>query len=101
MKILLVGNPNVGKSVIFNRLTGLDVVVSNYPGTTVDFTHGSMRVGETKVELIDVPGNYSLDPSTRAEEIAVDMIDGMGEDDLIINVVDATRLERNLRLTTM
>ena len=99
MKILLVGNPNVGKSVIFNRLTGLDVVVSNYPGTTVDFTHGSMRVGETKVELIDVPGNYSLDPSTRAEEIAVDMIDGMGDDDLIINVVDATRLERNLRLT--
>ena len=99
MNILLVGNPNVGKSVIFNRLTGLNVTVSNYPGTTVDFTHGSMRVGETKAELIDVPGNYSLDPSTRAEEIAVDMIDGMSEDDLIINVVDATRLERNLRLT--
>ena len=100
MKILLVGNPNVGKSVIFNRLTGMNVVVSNYPGTTVDYTHGKMRINETKAELIDVPGNYSLDPSSRAEEIAVAMIDGMtGDDDLIINVLDATRLERNLRLT--
>ena len=100
MKILLVGNPNVGKSVIFNRLTGMNVVVSNYPGTTVDYTHGKMRINETKAELIDVPGNYSLDPSSRAEEIAVEMIDGMtGDDDLIVNVLDATRLERNLRLT--
>jgi ferrous iron transport protein B len=100
LKILLVGNPNVGKSVIFNRLTGMNVVVSNYPGTTVDYTHGNMRINETKAELIDVPGNYSLDPSSRAEEIAVAMIDGMtGDDDLIVNVLDATRLERNLRLT--
>jgi ferrous iron transport protein B len=100
LKILLVGNPNVGKSVIFNRLTGMNVVVSNYPGTTVNFTYGKMRINETKAELIDVPGNYSLDPSSRAEEIAVAMIDGMtGDDDLIINVLDATRLERNLRLT--
>jgi ferrous iron transport protein B len=100
LKILLVGNPNVGKSVIFNRLTGMNVVVSNYPGTTVDYTHGKMRINGTKAELIDVPGNYSLDPSSRAEEIAVAMIDGMtGDDDLIVNVLDATRLERNLRLT--
>lgn len=99
MKILLVGNPNVGKSVIFNRLTGMNVVVSNYPGTTVDYTHGNMRINETKTELIDVPGNYSLDPSSRAEEVAVEMIDGMADDDLIINVLDATRLKRNLRLT--
>jgi ferrous iron transport protein B len=99
LKILLVGNPNVGKSVIFNRLTGLNVVVSNYPGTTVDYTHGKMRINETKAELIDVPGNYSLDPLNRAEEIALEMIDGMTGDDLIVNVLDATRLERNLRLT--
>lgn len=78
----------------------MNVVVSNYPGTTVDYTHGKMRINETKAELIDVPGNYSLDPSSRAEEIAEEMIDGMtGDGDLIINVLDATRLKRNLRLT--
>jgi ferrous iron transport protein B len=96
MRVLLVGNPNVGKSALFSRLTGIHVTVSNYPGTTVEFTRGYFKLGEERAELIDVPGTYGLEPTSRAEEIAVEMLkDG----DLIINVVDATNLERNLNLT--
>jgi ferrous iron transport protein B len=95
-KILLVGNPNVGKSVIFSRLTGAKVIASNYPGTTVGFTKGYLKLGEERVELIDVPGSYTLEPTCKAEEVACDMLkDG----DLIFNVLDATNLERHLFLT--
>jgi ferrous iron transport protein B len=90
------GNPNVGKSVIFSRLTGVDVIASNYPGTTVEFTRGRMRLGDELVEIIDVPGTYTLNPTSPAEEVAVRMA---REGDLIIDVVDATNLERNLNLT--
>lgn len=99
MKILLVGNPNVGKSLIFSRLSGIDVIISNYPGTTVDFTRGSVKIDKKTYELIDTPGTYSLEPVCKAEEVTVNMISSMGEHDLIINVVDATNLERNLYLT--
>lgn len=100
-KILLVGNPNVGKSVIFSRFTGVDVIVSNYPGTTVEFCRGDVCKKNEKIEVIDVPGIYSLEPSSPAEEVAVNMIMKSVEekDSLIINVVDATNLERNLNLT--
>lgn len=98
MRALLMGNPNVGKSVIFNRLTGIRVVVSNYPGTTIEYTEGTMRVGETKLKIIDAPGTYSLIPSDRAEEVAFNLL-LKKETHLIINVVDATNLERNLYLT--
>ncbi|TET27973.1 GTP-binding protein [Candidatus Aerophobetes bacterium] len=98
MRILLMGNPNVGKSVIFNRLTGIKVVISNYPGTTIEFLEGSMMVDGTKVRIIDVPGTYSLNPSDKAEEVAVNIL--MKEKNhLIVDVVDATSLERNLYLT--
>jgi small GTP-binding protein domain len=90
------GNPNVGKSVIFSRLTGIHVIASNYPGTTVSYTRGFMKLGEEVVEVIDVPGAYTLQPTSEAEEIALKML---GEGDLVINVVDATKLERNLYLT--
>lgn len=96
MKILLMGGPNVGKSVIFSRLTGINVTASNYPGTTVEFTKGAIKSAEIDAEIIDVPGVYTLEPISRAEEVAVKM---MEEGDLIINVVDATHLERNLYLT--
>lgn len=96
MKVLLLGNPNVGKSVVFSRLTGVDVIVSNYAGTTVEFTTGSMNVGSRHAELIDVPGTYTLDPTCKAEEIAVEML---SHGDIVINVVDATNLERSLGLT--
>ena len=96
-KILLVGNPNVGKSVIFSKLTGVHVAVSNYPGTTVEYSTGRSIIGTEEVEIIDVPGAYSLEPTNKAEEVAVEMLAG---GDLIINVIDATNLERNLFLTT-
>ena len=90
------GNPNVGKSVIFSRLTGVHVISSNYPGTTVGFTKGSMKLGDQEVEVIDVPGTYTLEPTCEAEEIALRMLE---TGDVVINVVDATNLERNLYLT--
>jgi len=96
MKILLMGNPNVGKSVVFSRLTGIHVIASNYPGTTVSYTDGFMKLGEETAEVIDVPGTYTLEPTSEAEEIALKML---GTGDLVINVVDATNLERNLNLT--
>ncbi len=96
MKILLMGNPNVGKSVIFSRLTGVHVIASNYPGTTVSYTRGFMKLGEEMAEVIDVPGTYTLEPTSEAEEIASQMLN---TGDLVINVVDATNLERNLYLT--
>ncbi|MDI6916523.1 MAG: ferrous iron transporter B [Thermoplasmatales archaeon] len=95
-KILLMGNPNVGKSVIFSRLTGANVICSNYPGTTVDFTKGIMRIKGERANVIDVPGTCSLEPVNKAEEVAVKMLK---EGDIIINVVDATNFERNLYLT--
>ena len=95
-RLLLMGNPNVGKSVVFSRLTGVQVIASNYPGTTVSYTRGFMKVGEKMVEVIDVPGTYTLEPTCEAEEIALKMLD---TGDLVINVIDATNLERNLNLT--
>jgi len=96
MKVLLMGNPNVGKSVVFSRLTGVRVMSSNYPGTTVGFTEGRMKVGEQVAQVIDVPGTYTLDPTCEAEEVALKML---GQGDVAINVVDATNLGRNLFLT--
>ena len=95
-KIVLMGNPNVGKSVVFSRLTGANVISSNYPGTTVDFSKGKMRIDGETVEIIDAPGTYSLEPSNKAEEVASNLIK---DADIIINVVDATNIERNLLLT--
>jgi len=95
-KVLLMGDPNVGKSALFSRLTGVDVLSSNYPGTTVSYTKGSIRLKDGTAELVDVPGTYSLQPRSEAEKIAVKMLD---EGDVIINVVDSTNLERNLYLT--
>jgi len=95
-RILLMGNPNVGKSAVFSRLTGIQVVASNYPGTTVEFSQGYMGVGDDRVLLIDVPGTYGLEATSKAEKIAVSMLEA---GDTVINVVDATNLERNLHLT--
>ena len=95
-KILLMGNPNVGKSAIFSRLTGARIIISNYPGTTVEFTQGQMKIGEERPIVIDVPGTYALEPTSKAEEVAIRML---REGDLVINIVNATNLERNLYLT--
>jgi len=90
------GNPNVGKSALFSRLTGTRIIASNYPGTTVELTRGYLKLGEEQAEIIDVPGTYTLEAISKAEEVAVEMLK---EGDLVINVVDATNLERNLNLT--
>jgi len=95
-KILLVGNPNVGKSALFSRLTGVRTTVSNYTGTTISYTKGFMKLGGEKAEIIDVPGTYTLEPTSDAERIALKMLD---EGDIVINVVNATNLERSLYLT--
>jgi len=100
-EVLLMGNPNVGKSVVFTRLTGVNVISSNYPGTTVEFSKGYMRIGKEKLEVIDVPGTYSLDPNSKAEEIAVAMLKESiaRQNGIVVSIVDATNLERNLNLT--
>lgn len=94
--ILLMGNPNVGKSAVFSRLTGIQVIASNYPGTTVEFTQGNMKIGDEKAIVIDVPGTYDLNAASKAEKIASEMLK---QGDIVINVIDATNLERNLHLT--
>ncbi|HEX9015418.1 MAG TPA: FeoB small GTPase domain-containing protein, partial [Chloroflexota bacterium] len=91
-RIVLVGNPNVGKSVFFNALTGLYVDVSNFPGTTVDIAQGSW--GDDLV--IDTPGIYGIASFNDEERVARDIIIGA---DVIVNIVDAVHLERDLFLT--
>ncbi|MCK4269922.1 MAG: 50S ribosome-binding GTPase [Methanogenium sp.] len=97
-KILMVGNPNVGKSALFNRLTGANAVVSNYQGTTVDFTRGSLIYEGTEYNIIDVPGTYSLEARDMAEDVAIKMLKEHKDATAII-VLDATKIERGLYLT--
>ena len=94
--ILLMGNPNVGKSVFFSELTGLHAVSSNFAGTTVSYMEGHIHIGEKEYRLIDVPGTYTLTPTSAAEAVAVDFVDGGAA--AIICVLDAANLERNLHL---
>lgn len=95
-KLLLAGNPNVGKSALFTRITGVHAVSSNYPGTTVGFLEGWLRRSDDAWRVIDVPGAYTLNPTNEAEEVAERLVnDGA---DAIIIVLDATALERNLFL---
>ena len=100
-KVFLIGNPNVGKSALFSRLTGVHVIASNYPGTTVEFSKGYLRMNGSKTEVIDIPGTYSFHPNSKAEEVANSMIDQaiQNNDSIFVNVIDATNLERNLNLT--
>lgn len=96
--VLIVGNPNVGKSVLFHRLTGRYVTVSNYPGTTVEVERGIMHYNGQRYTIIDAPGLYSLNPITEEERIARRMV-LYERPDLILHVVDAKNLARSLSLT--
>jgi ferrous iron transport protein B len=101
-KLMLIGNPNVGKSAIFSRLTGVKVIVSNYHGTTVEYTKGYLKLGDDRMEIVDIPGIYSLEPTMKAEEIAVKIFEEAVKEkneNIFINVIDSTNLERNLNLT--
>ena len=99
LRFALVGNPNAGKTTLFNALTGSTAHVGNWPGVTVDKREGVYKKGDEPVDIIDLPGIYSLSPYTPEEVIARNFI--LDErPDCIINIVDATNLERNLYLTT-
>ena len=97
-KILLVGNPNSGKTTIFNALSGLKGHVGNYSGVTVDKKTGTFTVGNLIIDIEDLPGVYTLSASTAEERIARDAISS-GDFDLVVNVVDSSNFERNLFLT--
>lgn len=96
--IALAGNPNVGKSVIFNALTGMRQHIGNWPGKTVERKEGYFTYEEVRVHVIDLPGTYSLTPYSMEELIARDYIIEE-RPDLVVNVIDASNLERNLYLT--
>ncbi len=95
--VALAGNPNTGKSTVFNALTGLRQHTGNWPGKTVARAEGAFRFGERHYKLIDLPGTYSLLAASTDEEVARDFI-LFGRPDATVIVVDATRLERNLNL---
>jgi len=94
--ILLMGNPNVGKSIFFTELTGIHAMSANYAGTTVHYMKGKVKIGGNEYNLIDVPGTYSLVPTSEAESVATKFIESGAA--AIICVLDASNLERNLCL---
>jgi ferrous iron transport protein B len=104
LKVALVGNPNAGKSSLFNHLTGLNQKIGNFPGVTIDKKTGSARISENiYAEIIDLPGVYSLYPKTLDEKIVFDILMDPNDDshpDIIVVVVDASNLKRNLLLFT-
>jgi len=97
-KVVLVGSPNVGKSVIFNYLTGQYVTVSNYPGTTVDISHGHSRINGKRYEVIDTPGIYSLIPITEEERVTRQLL-CQEKADIVVHVIDAKNIRRMLNMT--
>lgn len=95
--VALAGNPNTGKSTVFNNLTGLKQHTGNWPGKTVTRAEGGFEFNNLKFKLVDLPGTYSLLSTSTDEEVARDFI-LFGQPDVTVAVVDATRLERNLNL---
>ena len=103
-QVALVGNPNSGKSSLFNRLTGLRAKTGNYPGVTVARYVGSVSVGGDRYAVEDLPGCYSLEPISPDEEIVIDVLEGRVHDiprpDAVLAVVDSTTLRRGLVLVS-
>lgn len=97
-KVSIVGSPNVGKSVVFNSLTGAYVTVSNYPGTTVNVSRGKAKIEGEEFEVMDTPGMYSLLPITDEERVARSVL-FEEKPEVILQVADAKNLERMLPLT--
>jgi ferrous iron transport protein B len=98
VRVALVGQPNCGKSTLFNAVAGYRSLTSNFAGTTVEYTRGQARVDGVVVDLVDLPGLYSLTPTNPLEAIARECLIS-GEWDVIINVIDASQLARSLELT--
>ena len=100
LKFGLAGNPNCGKTTMFNALTGANQYVGNWPGVTVEKKSGKLKgAGEDEIEIVDLPGIYSLSPYTLEEVVSADFI-LKDKPDVVIDIVDATNIERNLYLTT-
>ncbi|MEI6971013.1 MAG: ferrous iron transport protein B [bacterium] len=97
-KLIIAGNPNVGKSVLFGALTGRYATVSNYPGTTVEVLRGPLHIGNTEYEVVDTPGMYSIFPVTEEERVARRILFAERAD-AVVHVADAKNLERMLPLT--
>ncbi|MDD4899413.1 MAG: FeoB small GTPase domain-containing protein [Candidatus Omnitrophica bacterium] len=97
-KIAIAGSPNVGKSVMFNNLTGTYATVSNYPGTTVEVSRGKCKIGNEEFEIIDTPGMYSLLPLSEEERVSRAIL--LEEEPCcVLHVIDAKNLERMLSFT--
>ncbi|TWU28196.1 ferrous iron transport protein B [Bythopirellula polymerisocia] len=104
LRIALVGNPNTGKSTLFNALAGINQRVGNYPGVTVEKKVGRFKNVEQTFEIIDLPGTYSLAPRSPDEMVAVDVLlgrgSGMSPPDIVLSIIDAANLQRNLYLVS-
>ncbi len=101
---VLVGNPNTGKSTLFNALSGFRALTGNYPGVTVEKKIGRTKCGERTVDIVDLPGTYSLSPRTLDEMVAVNVLLGrqveVGTPHVVVCIVDASNIERNLYLVS-
>ena len=98
IRVALIGNPNSGKTTLFNALTGSHQFVGNWPGVTIEKKTGNYKNQDFQCEIIDLPGIYSLSTISLEEEVTTNFIKNQ-EMDCIINIVDASNLERNLFLT--
>ena len=96
INVALFGNPNVGKTTVFNLLTGLNQYVGNWPGVTIEKKEGYLN---DNIKIVDLPGIYAMDTFSNEEKVSKSYLEN--EDvDVIVNVVDASNLDRNLKLTT-
>src|SRR5262245_18239269 len=104
LTVALIGNPNTGKSTLFSALSGFRALTGNYPGVTVEKKIGRMQCGARAVDLVDLPGTYSLAPRSLDEMVAVDVLLGrqhdVGAPDAVVCIVDASNVERNLYLVS-
>ncbi len=99
MQFILVGQPNCGKSTIFNHVVGYKAVVANFPGATVKYTKGNIELNNQKIDVVDLPGTYSSQTTDEAELVAIDYLRNFSSDSVLINVIDASVLSRSLQLT--
>ena len=98
IQVSMIGQPNVGKSSLFSRLTGIGVISSNYPGTTVEFDEATVTMDDVTLHFHDLPGTYSLYANSDDERVVIDMLRD-AENDVILVVADSTNLESSLVLT--
>jgi ferrous iron transport protein B len=98
MTVVMIGNPNVGKSLVLNRLTGSNFIVSNYAGTSLELSEATLKLSNREIKIIDTPGIYSIISSGQDQRIIKDLLE-KEKPELILNVLDATNMERNLLLS--